>query len=264
MFTSKIMSADQSPGPKLHTTKDGSHTLYSEQYKQYYHNPNGALSESLHVFFEQNGLLKAIEEHKSLNILEMGFGTGLNFILLQHFLHTFGHDQPVHFHSIEAWPVNKETASHIDFGDFLEAHSYRSQLEHIFSTLEPGKNTFDYAQLQLTLYVQELDEVKLPEKHFDFVLYDPFSPEANPECWSVEAFSKICKSMKEDAILSTYCAASSARAAMAKSGFYLARAQGALGKREMTIASPDPGKLTHHKRLNEARLIQRLDAGEFS
>ncbi len=258
------MTADPTPSPKLHTTKDGSHTLYSAAFRQYYHNPNGAVSESLHVFFEQNGLMDAIRKNQPLHILEMGFGTGLNFIMLLSMLRQHEHKEAVTFHSIEAYPIDNRTASEIDFGEYFEEPFYRTILKEIFGGLQSGENVFKFDHTQLHLQQAELQEVRLPGQFFDFVFYDPFSPEANPECWTIEAFEKIHLSMKKDGILSTYCAASSARAAIARSGFFIARAQGALGKREMTLASPSAEQLSAHKRLNEQRLIQRWEAGDFS
>ena len=258
-----MMSAEHPTSPKLYTTKDGSHTLYSEQFGQYYHNPNGACSESLHVFFEQNGLLEALQQNKSLNILEMGFGSGLNFFILLHFLNKKNVSLGLEYHSIEAFPLKAETALNIDFGDFFEDHSYQHKLQKILTELKAGKNLFSFGQAALYLHFEDLQHAQLPENYFDFVFYDPFSPEASPDCWTAEAFRSIYLSMKKKGLLSTYCAASSARPAMAKSGFFVARAKGALGKREMTLASPEAGRLGNHKRLNEKRLIQRWDAGEF-
>ena len=52
--------------------------------------------------------------------------------------------------------------------------------------------------------------------------------------------------------------------ALAKSGWFVAKAPGALGKREMTVASLEKKKISHLKRINEPRLIERYDRGDFS
>lgn len=74
---------------------------------------------------------------------------------------------------------------------------------------------------------------------------------------------KLKSLAKGEAILGTYCAASKARAAMAVAGWKLAKARGALGKREMTIASLSENNLTDFKRINEERLIERFNNGDF-
>ena len=66
------------------TTGDNSRTLYIEELDECYHSHHGALQEAEHVFIK-NGLEKLDE--KEINILEMGFGTGLNVLVtLQKFL----------------------------------------------------------------------------------------------------------------------------------------------------------------------------------
>ena len=64
-------------------TKDGSHTIFSKEINENYHSKYGAISESLHVFIK-NGLEKV--EKKSIELLEIGFGTGLNAFLSQNYV----------------------------------------------------------------------------------------------------------------------------------------------------------------------------------
>jgi tRNA U34 5-methylaminomethyl-2-thiouridine-forming methyltransferase MnmC len=85
----------------------------------------------------------------------------------------------------------------------------------------------------------------------------------NEELWTVETFEKLITYANKNAVLSTYCAASKARASMAVAGWKLAKAQGALGKREMTIASLSEEKILRFKRVNEERLVQRFKSGDF-
>ena len=52
-------------------TEDGSSTLFSKQYNQYYHNPNGALSESQTVFIERLNIEPFLQVNNSaLRILK--------------------------------------------------------------------------------------------------------------------------------------------------------------------------------------------------
>ena len=76
-------------------TKDGSSTLFSKHYNQYYHNPNGALAESQTVFIKRLNIDDYLKAHNGeLMIFEMGFGTGLNFLLAaQAFLKSFSNLQ---------------------------------------------------------------------------------------------------------------------------------------------------------------------------
>src|SRR5688500_7286892 len=95
--------------PKLLLTADGSHTLYHENLDETYHSKHGAVQESRHVFIK-SGLsfyLGKHPENKSVNILEIGLGTGLNLLLT---LLVAKQNTGINFNytALEAFPVSKE------------------------------------------------------------------------------------------------------------------------------------------------------------
>src|SRR5690606_2826340 len=94
-------------------------------------------------------------------------------------------------------------------------------------------------------YFKDLFESHRFGETYDFFFHDAFSPGVNPELWTPAVFTHLASIAKPEAVLTTYCAASSARAAMAVSGWKLCRKQGALGKREMTMASLSEIKLVN-------------------
>lgn len=253
--------------PVIKRTKDGSTTLYSPRYDQCYHNPNGAVAESRHLFFEQTGILYDIRQNKPFNVFETGFGTGLNFILLLDYLSEVGYSSHITYHTVEAYPVEPGMVSGFNFGEGPRLYSYKSLLTDIFGKIVNGLNRFepaDYLTFKLYsgLFDRLFDEEQIQET-FDYLFHDPFSPEVNPELWTPGTFESLKEISSPDAVLSTYCAATSARASMAVAGWNVSRAAGALGKREMTLASLNPSRLSKWKRLNEKRLIQRFENGDF-
>lgn len=255
-----------SKGPEVRRSKDGSTTLYSPQFDQLYHNPNGAWSESRHVFFDLPGLSDDIRSGKALNIIEVGFGSGLNFILLADLMKQFAHVQPVHYYSVEAYPLGKEAAEGIDLSDHLMHPELNELLPGLFESIQAGMNNLQPVEsldLHLHLYSGFFSDWPLSGLKADYIFQDAFSPQANPELWTTQVFEKLIGNAAPGAILSTYCAASKARAAMAAAGWKVAREQGALGKREMTLASPSASALEGKKRVNEKRLIERLHSGDF-
>lgn len=246
-------------------TGDGSDTLISEAFDQPYHSLSGAVAESRYVYFERSGLADAIGEHRDITIFEVGFGTGMNLILLLDYLKKFNSQTHVTFISVEAYPINADTVSAINFGDGIDTSDYSSILRNVFSNLNKGWNTIEISdQVTLLIFIGTFDEMVFKKPvSINFVLHDPFSPESNPDGWTPELFKKIADHSADDTMLTTYSAASSARAAMAVAGWYIARAPGALGKREMTVASKNPEKLSNLKRVNENRLIERFEQGDF-
>ena len=258
--------------PIIKETKDGSTTLFSAQFDQHYHNPNGAVAESRFVFFETTGLTKSLATKTPLTIFETGFGTGLNFLLCIDYLQKLGSETPVTFKSIEAYPISPETARKLSFGDEPFLNRQTSLLADIFGRIKPGNNRFEITPfLQLELFYGLFDEypgfsisAELPNNFSSYIFHDPFSPDVNPELWTPNVFEKLISVSSSETILATYCAATSARAAMAVAGWNVARAKGALGKREMTLASKNAEKLLSFKRVNEKRLIERFKDGDFS
>ncbi|GAB5409951.1 MAG: tRNA (5-methylaminomethyl-2-thiouridine)(34)-methyltransferase MnmD [Balneolaceae bacterium] len=252
---------------EYHLSKDGSSTLYSTKFQQFYHNPNGALSESKLVFYETSGLVDDLDSGiDSLSIFEVGFGTGLNFLLLLDLYLSKHLSYPIHFYSVEAFPISQKSASKLNYCDFFEHKEFDEVLPNIFKELKPGENIFKpfpSSEVTLHLFYSSFSDIQSIDHPIDFIFHDAFSPEVNQELWSVSTFQKLSSFCKQDAVLTTYCAASKARAAMSKAGWFVRRAPGALGKREMTIASLDKKKCSHLKRINEQRLIERWDAGEF-
>lgn len=260
------MNNDEIPdsNPTLHQTDDGSHTLYSPQFDQHYHNPNGAVAESKHNFFEKNGLLEQLDKVDSLTILEIGFGTGLNLLLLLDVYLETESTCTIEYYSIEGYPVDTETARSFNYSKFLRRPELSKKLISVFEGLEPGLNNFELAPcVTLYLFAGMFEEFDPQQLKADFIFHDPFSPGVNEELWTGDVFKKLANWSKPDAVLSTYSAASKARGAMAWAGWNVAREQGALGKREMTVASLDPQKLSHLKRVNEKRLARRYEIDDF-
>lgn len=257
----------KSQEPYIVTTKDGSASLFSPDFNQHYHNPNGAVSESRHVFFDVPGTAGTLRSSDSVHIFEIGFGTGLNLLLLLEYLENLEKKPAVTFTSIEAYPIKSDTARSLDFGKNRFLSQHQSLLTHMFETIQPGINTLSVSSfVEVTLYNGFFDEfmnLDFDTPPVDYIFHDAFSPAVNPGLWKPEVFIFLMKMSHEETILSTYCASSGARAAMAVAGWKIARARGALGKREMTIASPSEKKLQPFKRVNEERLAERFQRGDF-
>lgn len=261
----------KSSKPTIKKTGDGSTSLYSPSFDQLYHNPNGAVAESRHVFFETNGLLKTLKNKSSINIFEVGFGTGLNLLLTLDYLRKLNPNADIAYYSTEAFPIDADITEDFEFPDEAGLQNSLPMLRTVLQDIYPGMNRIQLTnQLSLHFWFGFFDE--LFEEHektpiinhkMDFIFQDAFSPEVNEELWTTDVFEKLKSISNSDAVLSTYCAASSARAAMAVAGWKIARARGALGKREMTVASLNANKLKDFKRVNDSRLVERFENGDF-
>lgn len=257
-------TSEHSLEPDIKITKDGSHTLFSHRFNQYYHNPNGAVAESKHNFFEVNGLYKALDSQSKLTILEIGFGTGLNLLLLLDALASLHSKMKIRYYTIEAYPVDADTAASFNFGEYISKPELVREVSGIFKQLKKGFNTFEInPQVQVTVFYGLFEDLPLRDLKANFIFHDAFSPEVNEELWTGQTFKRLKALSAPDVILTTYSAASKAKGAMAWAGWKVAKAPGALGKREMTIAALNAEKLKDFDRIDEERLAKRYERGDF-
>lgn len=256
---------DSTNNPKIKITGDGSHTLYSPQFGQHYHNPNGAVAESKHNFFQVNGLYDVLKQETEITILEIGFGTGLNLLLLADYLLQNHLETRIAYHSIEAYPVDAKTAASFNFGQHLHHPALADRLPGIFGALSPGDNTFGIRpDIKAHIFCGLFDDFENNTLQADFIFHDAFSPDVNPNLWTAATFKKIKSLSTPNAILSTYSSASKAKGAMAAAGWHLASARGALGKREMTVASPNAEQLENFDSVNTEKFARRYNQGDFN
>ncbi len=244
--------------------KDGSNTLYSTRFREHYHNPNGAVTESRYVFIEQTRAREHLLNHSETHVLEIGFGTGLNFALISDLALQAGVAGKLVYYSVEGFPIDEDTVRQLNYGQFLQNPEIADWLSNIFRNLTPGMNNFTLSpKIELRIFYGLFEELSIPVSFSDIILFDAFSPQSNPELWTGEVFLKLREVSNPDVILSTYCAASSARAAMAWAGWSVARVPGVLGKREITLAALNPDLLGSYHRVNERRLSDRYERGDF-
>lgn len=248
---------------ELRSTSDGSATLYSTRFDQHYHNPNGAVSESRQVFFEAGRVDEYLKSDEPTRILELGFGTGLNFLLLLDRVKSLEITKRVIFQTVEAYPITGEQGASFNYGRFLEHPDVAGYLPRIFDVLIEGQNVIRFApNVELRVFNGFFDDFEL-DYDADIIFHDAFSPDANPDLWTGEVFKRLADLSTPNALMTTYCAAVRARAAMCWAGWKVARAPGALGKREMTVASLDEKQLEGLKRVKEEKLAKRYADGDF-
>jgi hypothetical protein len=77
----------------------------------------------------------------------------------------------------------------------------------------------------------------------DVICFDPFSPEANPELWTVEALRRLHRALAPGGVLSTYSASTRTRVTLLLAGFWVGAGAAAAAKKETTVASDGPEAL---------------------
>ncbi|MDQ3072088.1 MAG: tRNA (5-methylaminomethyl-2-thiouridine)(34)-methyltransferase MnmD [Bacteroidota bacterium] len=217
--------------PQIIISEDGSHTLYLPECDETYHSRHGAIQESKHVFIEAG--LKEISLHKkNVNLLEIGFGTGLNALLS--YLATQEFDVRLHYLSLEPYPLTIETINLLNYPGLLGGNDVKFIFQRMHNTpwdeavLVSGDFILEKRKIQLQAFETQIK--------FDLVYYDAFAPRVQPEVWTEKIFTKTFGMMSEEGVLVTYCAKGNVRRAMISSGFKVEKLNGPPGKREMLRA----------------------------
>nr|WP_314888868.1 bifunctional tRNA (5-methylaminomethyl-2-thiouridine)(34)-methyltransferase MnmD/FAD-dependent 5-carboxymethylaminomethyl-2-thiouridine(34) oxidoreductase MnmC [uncultured Campylobacter sp.] len=204
---------------------------YSKKYDDVYFSVDDPLGECEHVF------ASALEEIRSdtINVLETGFGTGLNFLFSAKKLLNSG--KRLNFVSIEANPLCKN-----DLAKIYENLEISDRLADKFLALYPPLaqgfhrvNIAPNVTLTLCFYdvASALDELSFKA---NLIFLDGFAPKKNEAMWSDETIEKISRLSAWDAILRTYTACGAVKRALEKNGFKVSLLKGHGKKREMISA----------------------------
>ena len=213
---------------KLVITNDGSHSIFNPEINECYHSKHGAIVESEHVFI-RNGF--SVVNKQNLNILEIGFGTGLNALLTSQ--KAVQKKVTVNYQTMELYPVSEDNYSKLNFTDLIGIE--QDELLKLHTTKWEKKckiNDF----FSLTKFNADLENYTSDTK-FDIIYFDAFSPEKQPELWTNIIFMKMHNYLKEGGFLVTYCAKGIVKRTMKSVGFEIIVLDGPPGKRQMTRAN---------------------------
>ena len=211
------------------TTGDGSKTIQIKDWQEQYHSKHGAIQEAYHVFIK-SGL--DLFENQEINILEIGFGTGLNaFITLIEF---DKQNLKINYTGVEAYPVSIEELNQLNYLEELKSLSRKDDFDLMHTSPWGDKveivENFNLKKEQILF--KEISAIA----EYDLIYFDAFGARVQPELWTVEIFQIMFNAMKSNGYLVTYAAKGSVRRAMQEVGFLVERLPGPPGKREMLRA----------------------------
>jgi tRNA U34 5-methylaminomethyl-2-thiouridine-forming methyltransferase MnmC len=213
---------------KVIITSDGSTSIHLEEWNESYHSKHGAIQEAYHVFIK-NGL--SLFKGKSVSVLEVGFGTGLNALITLKEAQTY--TQSIDYVGVEAYPLSNEVARQMNYvhkldcdlaAEFALFHSTEWEKKHSIT------DTFS-----LTKVNKKFQEIDFRDE-FDLIYFDAFGFRVQPELWSIAIFRLMYQALKNDGVLVTYACRTSIKNAMIEAGFSIEKLPGAPGKREMLRA----------------------------
>lgn len=218
---------------KIVATADGSNTIYNPQVGENYHSRNGALQESRHVFLD-SGLKYFLEHHpkrSGVSILEVGFGTGLNFLLTADFCAEHGTD--LDYTGIEAYPLTKDMISQTGYNQYISTGLWRQFIEGYSEALYTPISLQSNCRLQIAHF--KLEDFQTEQK-YDIIYFDAFAAAHQPEMWNDTAIAHTIEFLKPGGVFVTYAITGNLKRAIKALGCTVQKAPGAAGKREMLRA----------------------------
>lgn len=235
------MNADPvDPTPRRQTTADGVDTLYSARYRQTYHSTHGALAEAEHVFLKGTGVSRRLWEAHPTRVLEVGFGTGLNFWLTaRQSRETAAH---LHYTALEKALLPAQLLTQLNHGRVLEQindirQSFLAWRAHLPDSDRNSILHWDFEEtVCLELILSDATIAPIPDRDYHAIYHDAFSPDANPELWTVDFFRRLYQVLTPGGKLATYSVKGAVRRNLQAVGFDVQKQPGPPGKREMLVA----------------------------
>lgn len=214
------------------TTADNSKTIYNPIIGENYHSTHGAAEESNHIFL--NSGLKyflADKNIKDLSILEVGFGTGLNFLLTADFCTKT--EINLNYVGIEAFPLEFDFLEQTNYNELVSQNIWEAYKKTYHIALERSVELNDFCNYHIAY--TELVNFK-SDQLFDIIYFDAFASKKQPEMWSMEAISHTVGFLKPAGLFVTYAITGDLKRMMKSLGLKVEKAPGSAGKREMLRA----------------------------
>jgi tRNA U34 5-methylaminomethyl-2-thiouridine-forming methyltransferase MnmC len=205
------------------------------------HSHIGPWQEARQIYVEPSGLAERLgESGPPLVLLDLGLGIAANALAA---LECFFVGQPrrdLHLFSFENSLEGLRLAlKNRDRFAWLEKHGAT-----VTELLSRGRWSSSHLGVQFHWELREgnfLDsDLHRALPGADFVFFDFYSPKANPELWGIESFKTVRNLCAPGATLTTYSAATSARAAMLLAGFLVGVGRSTDAKTQTTVATLFP------------------------
>lgn len=198
-------------------TSDSSASVLTEL-NDYYHSRHGAMAESRNIFI-QAGLKEAfLRFGLKLNILEVGFGTGLNALLT--YQEAGKHQMDIWYTAIELHPVSPDL---INYPMYAKASGFPEHENVLQRMHELPFNVAGEISPSFVLEKRFIDVRDFSDSPYRYhlVYYDAFAPAVQPEMWEDEIFNRIHDTMAPGGILVTASTELLVQQALTSAGFSL-------------------------------------------
>lgn len=221
----------------------GLHSLRSRPFRETFHPVVGPMveAEALHVV-QQRLVERAQESAEPFIIWDVGLGAAANAVAALRALQGTG--ARVEIHSFD------QTLGALDFA-LARAHQLPYVQEHhatLSTLIREGRADLEDIQWHVHLgdFRDFLAEKESPVPRPHAILYDPYSPKANPELWELEHFRNLYAALDPErpCLLSNYSRSTAVRVTLLLAGFHVGYGAATGEKDQTTLATNSPALLT--------------------
>ncbi|NSX53987.1 tRNA (5-methylaminomethyl-2-thiouridine)(34)-methyltransferase MnmD [Parasulfitobacter algicola] len=207
--------------------RDGK-TPISRRFDDPYFSLENGLAETQHVFLHGNDLPARFRD--GFQVAELGFGTGLNFLVAWQAWRAANVQGVLHFTSFEAFPM--------DSNDMRKAlHAFPDLTDLADQMVQALEDDNDLGDARLTVIHGDARRTLADwDGAADAWFLDGFSPAKNPELWQPDLLANVARHTRLGGTAATYTAAGAVRRALQDAGFEVTRTTGYGRKRHMTQA----------------------------
>ncbi|MFA7115767.1 MAG: tRNA (5-methylaminomethyl-2-thiouridine)(34)-methyltransferase MnmD [Bacteroidales bacterium] len=247
---------------KIVTFDDGSKSLFWDEIGESYHSSQGSIEESKYVFI-YNGLDTILEKRvgtsisdtddthvntETINILEYGFGTGLNLILTLNRLidasQTLLYPKKtleINYESMDLYPLTEKEYTSLDYEKLSPYYIpiHKAPWNKTFTLAIPNKlilNNYSTIKVNIKKTLCDIRDFKGKLESVDLIYFDAFSPSNQPELWSPEIIYNAADNLKHGGLFTTYSARGILKTSLREKGLIVKRLKGFGKKHHMVNA----------------------------
>ena len=205
------------------------------------------------IYFPRNNIIRACEESYIIPnriserakscldtyLVELGLGTGLNFLLTTKLWAKETKGSWLNYLAIEAFPLNRQQLKQI-LSKLVPNNPFVKEFIKYFPHPFEGVYRLDFPEAKVRLYIYLMDCDKALaelENHshtrVDAWYLDGFDPKKNPSMWKESVLDSIARLSNDEATLGTYSVVGDIRRGLESRGFEVSKVSASFGKREI-------------------------------
>ena len=211
--------------------------VYSNLYKDIYFDKHHGIKETHHNFIQANNLALRFKKSDKFVISELGFGTGLSFLLtLKLWKKTKKLNAKLIYISFESAPLTKNELNHV----YKKVRGLKTLSNHLIKKLptiyqSTHRIYFESENIELILIYDDFNSLKNLKFKADAWFLDGFAPTKNSTAWNSKLFEQIYLSTNFKGTFSTFTSAGHVRRGLMDSGFSVSKVVGFRNKKESLI-----------------------------